>query len=129
MKLKYKQKLVRHHLIFALIWSGYSLQVFTLEEKRDWLSYGWILISIAWISLYFYNRKYPYVSIQNGIMQVGGPLGKKVNLDQIRSIRKFAGDYKINAESKIIKINTNKIDNESLQELNAFFESLEIEWT
>lgn len=128
MKINYRQKYLRSHLIFALIWSFYCLLEFMLKEERNWISYGWIFISIAWFCIYFYSKNYPYISIENGILQVGGPWGKKVNLNDIQNIQKFAGDYKIYTKNKLIKINTHIISAESLKELNDFFNKLEMKW-
>jgi len=33
------------------------------------------------------------LTIENGIINVNGPFGKKLNLTEIKRIKKFAGDY------------------------------------
>jgi hypothetical protein len=68
------------------------------------------------------------VSIENGILTVNGPFGKKLNLNEIKQIKKFAGDYIIKTEKKELTINTQIIDPNSLVELNAELEKLNVEW-
>lgn len=68
------------------------------------------------------------MSIENGILTVNGPLGKKLNLTEIKRVKKFAGDYILKSDKKDLTINTQIIDPNSLAELNAELEKLNVEW-
>lgn len=43
--------------------------------------------------MYFYEYFNPYLTIENGIIKTNNPFGKKMNLTEIKRIKKFAGDY------------------------------------
>ena len=81
-----------------------------------------------YLGLYFYQRNYKYLTIENGIINLNGPFGEKINLTEIKRIKKFAGDYIIKTDKKELTINTQIIDPSSLAELNAELEKLNVEW-
>ncbi len=59
---------------------------------------------------------------------MGGLFGKKLNLTEIKSIKKFAGDYILKTDNKELTINTQMIDSNSLTDLNTELEKLDVEW-
>ena len=128
MKIQYKKRQLNFNLIFGIIWLTYFLIQLIFDKEIHWIDYGWILISLAYFGIYFYQKKYKYVSIENGILTVNGPLGKKLNLTEIKRIKKFAGDYILKSDKKDLTINTQIIDPNSLAELNAKLEKLNVEW-
>jgi len=69
------------------------------------------------------------LTIENGIIKVNSPFGKKLNLIEIKRIKKFAGDYILKTDEKELAINTQIINPSSLAELNAVLEKLNVEWT
>ena len=129
MKIKYKPKHLNLNLIFGLFWLiWFFIGVFGKEEP-NWTDYGWIVISLMYLGMYFYQKNYNYLSIENGIINVNGPFGKKLNLTEIKWIKKFAGDYILKTDEKELTINTQIINQSSLAELNAELEKLNVEWT
>lgn len=128
MKIHYKKRQLNFNLIFGIIWFVYFFVQFYFDDKLHWIDYGWILISLTYFGIYFYQKKYKYVSIENGIITVNGPFGKKLNLTEIKRIKKFAGDYIIKTDKKELTINTQIIEPNSLAELNAELEKLNVEW-
>ncbi len=128
MKLGYKKKHLNVNLILGLVWLiWFFIGVFGKEEQ-NWTDYGWIFISLMYLGLYFYQKNYKYLTIENGIINVNGPFGKKLNLTEIKRIKKFAGDYILKTDKKELTINTQIIDPNSLAELNAELEKLNVEW-
>ena len=128
MKIGYKKKHLNVNLIIGLFWLiWFFVRVF---EKNDpnWTDYGWIVISLMYLGLYFYQKNYKYLTIENGIINVNGPFGKKLNMTEIKRIKKFAGDYILKTDKKELTINTQIIDPNSLAELNAELEKLNVEW-
>ena len=128
MKIQFKKRQLNFNLIFGIIWFIYFFVKLYFNDKLHWIDYGWILISLAYFGTYFYQKKYKYVSIENGILAVNGPFGKKLNLAEIKRIKKFAGDYIIKTDKKELTINTQIIDPNALTELNAELEKLNVEW-
>lgn len=128
MDINYKKRSLNVNLIFGIVWFiWFMLQVFTKEEP-DWVDYGWAVISLMYFSFYIYRVKYKYLNIENGYIRVNGPLGKKLQLDKIKEIKKFAGDYILKTDHKEVTINTHEIDSNSLEELHKALQKLELEW-
>lgn len=123
MKIGYKKRHLNINLILGIIWLVWFFVFDFNKEEMNWTDYGWLVISIAYLSIYFYQKKYKYVSIENGILTVNGPIGKKLNLTEIKRIKKFAGDYILKTDKKELTINTQIIDPNSLAELNAVLEN------
>ena len=129
MEIKYKKKHLNVNLILGLVWLiWFFIGVFGKEEP-NWTDYGWFFISLMYLGIYYYQKKYNYLSIENGIINVNGPFGKKLNLTEIKWIKKFAGDYILKTDEKELTINTQIINQSSLAELNAELEKLNVEWT
>lgn len=128
MKIEYKKRQLNFNLIFGILWLSYFLAQLFLQDELHWIDYGWIFISLAYFGTYFYLKKYNYVTIENGSIKVNGPFGKQLNLTEIKQIRKFAGDYILKTDHKELTINTQLIDPNSLTELNAELENLDVEW-
>lgn len=129
MKIKHKRRQLKINLITGIFWLFYFIILLNINEKNHWIDYGWILIFLMYFINYFYQKKYNYVVIKNGVINVNGPLGKKLNLTEIKRIKKFAGDYILKTDKKELTINTQFIEPNSLVELNAELEKLNIEWT
>ena len=128
MKIQYKKRQLNFNLIFGIIWFVYFFVKLYFDDKLHWIDYVWILMSLTYFGSYFYQKKYKYVSIENGILTVNGPFGKKLNLTEIKRIKKFAGDYIIKTNKKELTINTQIIEPNSLAKLNAELEKLNVEW-
>ena len=76
----------------------------------------------------FLQEKIQIRNHENGEIKVNGPLGKKLNLTDIKRIKKFAGDYIIKTDKKELTINTQVIEPNLLAELNKIVEKLDIQW-
>ena len=128
MKIGYKKRNLNVNLISGLIWLVWFFVGVFRKEEPNWTDYGWIFISLMYLGLYFYQKNYKYLTIENGIINVNGPFGKKLNLTEIKRIKKFAGDYILKTDKSELTINTQIIDPNSLAELNAELEKLNVEW-
>ena len=106
MKIPHNKKHLNINLIAGLFWLSYFILGLFIKEGIDWFYFGWLLISLTYFVNYFYKKKYKYVTIENGEIKVNGPLGKKLNLTDIKRIKKFAGDYIIKTDKKELTINT-----------------------
>jgi len=129
MKIGYKKRHLNVNLIFGLIWLvWFFIGVFGKEEP-NWTDYGWIVISLMYLGMYFYQKNYNYLTIENGFIKQNWPFGKKLNLNEIKRIRHFAGEYILKSELKKMKINIQLINEESLLELKTELKKLDVEWT
>ena len=128
MRIGYKKKHMNINLIFGLIWLVWFFIGILTKDEPNWTDYGWIVISAMYLIGYFYQRQNKYLTIENGIIKINSPFGKKLNLTEIKRIKKFAGDYILKTDKKELTINTQIIDPNSLAELNAELEKLNVEW-
>jgi high-affinity Fe2+/Pb2+ permease len=128
MKIKYKKEHLIVYLTAGFFWfMFFNVILFEKEELRS-LDYGWIVMSLIYLGIFFYRKKYYYLTIINDNIRVNGPLGKELKLTEIKRIKKFAGDYIIKTDQKEIIINTQIIDSSSLKELDAELEKLDVVW-
>ena len=129
MKILYKKKQVKLNLIMGIFWLIYGIVLVVFNEDMNWFDYGWFVFSGIYLIIYFYQKKEKYLTLENGFIKQNWPFGKKMNLNEIKRIRHFAGDYILKSENKELTINIQLIDEESLLELKTELEKLNVEWT
>ena len=128
MKIRYKKKRLKYNLIFGIVWLIFGLLGIFTKEKPFQTDYGYLVISILYITTYFYDKKNQYLTIKNGVIYQNYPFGKKANLNEINRIKKFAGDYILKTDNVELTINTLIIDQESLEKQDSELEKLNLKW-
>ena len=128
MRIGYKKRHLNINLILGIVWLAIGLLNLNYDRENRWTDYGYIVFGILYLVIYFYQKQNKYIAIENGILKINGSFGKKVNLTEIKRIKKFAGNYIIKTEKKELTINTQIIDPKSLIELNEELEKLNVEW-
>jgi len=129
MKIGYKKRHLNVNLISGLIWLVWFFVGVFGKEEPNWTDYGWIVISLMYLGMYFYQKNYNYLTIENGFIKQNWPFGKKMKLKEIKGIKHFAGEYILKSELKKMKINIQLINEESLLELKTELKKLDVEWT
>lgn len=128
MRIGYKKRHVNLNLFLGIIWFVFCLIGFLVREKPYWTTYGYLIMSIAYLTICFFQKKYKYIVIENGIIKVNSFSRKKLKLNEIIKIKKFAGDYILKTNKNELAINTQLIEPESLIQLNTELEKLDVEW-
>lgn len=128
MKISYKKRHLNINLILGLVWGVLSVANFIFDDETRILDHGFVVVALLYLGLYAYQRYYKYLSIQNGIIQEGGPFGKKMEMGTIQQIKKFAGDYILKGDNRELTINTRIIDPKSLNDLDTALHGLHVEW-
>ncbi len=130
MKIEYKRSLLYFYLAFGIFWIVLSLISFFTNVERTWFSYTYIIMGLTYIVLYINFKKKKYIIIENGSLTINGFLWKKnsINLSEIKSIKKFAGDYTIKTNNEELKISIDSINKNQLPKFNSELEKLNIEW-
>jgi len=128
MKIKLKKRHLNINLFLGIIWFLFGVLELSFSEEIGWFDYGSLVFGVLYLILYFYQKKHQYLTIENGILQINGSFGKKINLTEIKRIKKFAGDYILKTDNKELTINTQIIEPNSLAELNSELEKLNLEW-
>jgi len=128
MKIKYKKQPLLFYLTAGLFWLIFFIVILFEKERLNWIDYGWIVMSFVYLGIFYFQKKYKYITIEDGIIRINGPLGKELKLIEIKRIKKFAGDYIIKTDQKEMTINTQIIDPNSLKELDVELEKLDVVW-
>ena len=128
MRIRYKKKQVNLILYLGLLWLVNGIFQIVFNENPKEIHYYWFVLSGLHLIIYFYQKKGEYLTIENGIIKQNWPFGKKINLDEVKNIRHFAGEYILKSESQKMKIDIQLIDEESLPTLKAELKKLNVEW-
>ncbi len=97
------------------------------NDFGKWSTYINLGIAIMFITIYSFNYFNQYLTINDNVIKENHPFGKKINLNEIKNIKKFAGDYILKTEKNELTINTQIIDEKSLAELNLILKKLNLE--
>ena len=128
MKIKFKKNRLRVNLILGIVWLILGTLSIVTDDEIRWTDYGYLVIGILYVGHYLYDLTNQYLTIENGTIRKNGlyGFGKKINLNEINWIKKFAGDYTLKTEQKELKINTELIDKNSLTDLNRILAELNL---
>ena len=122
MKIRFKKKRLYANLIIGIVWTLLGIYSLLEDDNLRWSDYGYLIIGLLYIGHYLYDLTTQYLTIEKGSIRKNGlyGFGKKINLNDINWIKKFASDY-------ILKTKTEElIDKNSLNELNAILEKLNL---
>ena len=127
MKIRFTKKRLKHYLIFGIIWLvlGTTAVIFNSDNV---FNYGYLIIGILYFGTYLFENNKQYLTIENGIISKNHLIPKKINLNEIKRIRHFAGDYILKSENEELTINIQLIDQESLIDLKTELKKLNVEW-
>jgi hypothetical protein len=126
MKIKYKKKRIYINLAFGIFWILLGVINFIEGDTIRWTDYGYLLAGILYLGQYLWNITNQYLTVENGIIKKNSIFGKKINLNDITWIKKFAGDYTLKTENQELKINTELIAEKSLAELEKILGKLNL---
>jgi len=128
MKIPYKKKQLNINLILGIVWLINGIVQTYFDEKLRWYNFGWFILSGVYFIIYINQKTKNYLTIENGIIKENYPFGKKINLDEIKLIKHFAGDIILKTEKTELTINTLLIDEKSIPELKTELKKLNVEW-
>lgn len=128
MKIAFKKRYLNISLVLGIVWLIFGLLEIFIKETPYWTDYATLVISVAYLVLFFYQKQKKYLTIENDTIAINGYSGKQLNLNEIKQIKKFAGDYILKTDQKELSINTQIIDPKSLITLNETLEKLNVEW-
>ena len=128
MKIRFKKKRLYSNLILGIVWT--ILGIFNVIDNQSfrWLDYGYLVIGVLYIGHYLFDLSNQYLILENGTIRKNKlyGFGKKINLNEINLIKKFAGDYILKTPTKELIINTELIEEKSLIELNRLLTELNL---
>jgi hypothetical protein len=124
--ISYTKKRLRKTLIITLIyWVVFGIRLFPVYEFR-YLDV--LLFLIAGISTYQYfrERRHQYLTITEGELKRNDLWGRKIQIDEVVHIEKYAGDYILQTPTKKLRIDTHIIPPEALKELERILGQLQL---
>ncbi|WP_100615521.1 hypothetical protein [Confluentibacter citreus] len=126
MKIRYIKKRLKYNLIFGILWLvlGTASVIF---ESGTIFNYGYLVMGVLYLGTFFFENNKQYLTIENGVLSKNELIPKKINLNDISHIKKFAGDYILKTDVTELRINTQLIDKKSLSELDIILENLNLE--
>jgi len=127
MKIQYKKKVLKSNLFFAGMWLIFGILSLLTKDKTSWTDYGYLVLAVLYFVHYVYININSYVKIENGKISTSSLFSKKINLNSIQRIKKFAGEYTLIDGKTELKINTELIEEKSLEELDTVLENLNLE--
>lgn len=123
MKVKYPKSRIQNNFIYGLLMIGVGLFAVYINRSSIF-SYLWVVIGMLQTLNALYQKKNQYLTIKEDKVIKHSLIPRCIQISQIRRIRKFGNSYRIEADNCTMLIEKNFIEEESLQELNQFFENL-----
>jgi hypothetical protein len=87
-------------------------------DSSNWTFWIWIILPIGYISSYIFEYTNQYLTVEKGSIYRNSLFPKKLELNKIKTFKKFAGDYILQTDQNELRINTTLIDQDSLKELD-----------
>jgi len=128
MKIFYKKKRLYFNLFFGVFWLVYGIYRLLSSSGSQWISYGFIIISVLYLIQFFYFFIKPVLIIENNQIVWNDLFRSKIfGLDDIERVKKFAGDITLFTKTDKITLNKQLFEKESFEELNSFLDKLNLE--
>ena len=124
----YKKKIVNAKLYAGLVFL-FGLFIPYLFYDFNWRSsFFWILMGLFYLIIFLYQKKFQYLTIENGVIKQNWPFGKKMKLNEIKSIQHLDGQFTLNTKTKQLNITISQIDETSLSFLKKELNETEAIW-
>ncbi len=127
MKIKYNKNRNKFGLLFGILFSSLGFIQIFINNSISWFHYGNLIIGASYLIVYFFETKLQYLLINDGYIIKNTLFRKRIKLDNIVSIKLFAGDYILKTNTSEMRINSNIIDPESLTDLKSILNKLNLE--
>lgn len=98
-----------------------------IEGTASYFTYFQLVLGGLMIVTYFHQKKFQYLTIENGLLIKNSLKRKTIQLDKIEQIQSIPGRIKIFTSEKSLSINTSILDEDSLKDLYQILGSLELE--
>jgi hypothetical protein len=124
-KIRYSKERLRSNLRMGIFFISIGIILvllsFVIGEWKEIsiqsVGVGQFGAGIFMLILYYFENRKQYLTVENGELTKNTLFPKKIKLDQIKSIREFAGDLKLITDKNEFVIDTQIIEPNSLVEL------------
>jgi hypothetical protein len=128
MKINFTKKQLNLHIVYTVIGSISVLPVL-FTDADTWMLIVAILTPIGGVLGSIYQKKYQYITVENGSIRTNNLFRKELQLSAIKTIEKYAGSYILKTDTQKLRIDTSIIAPNSLTTLNAELEKLMLNGT
>lgn len=125
MKIKYKEKILKFNLFYGMFMIVIGI-LWVANDSSSFKNYLWIIVGALQTGSYFYDKKFQYLSIENNKLTRHFLIPRSIEIQKIKKIWKFTNSYKIETDKKSLRISKNLIEEDSLFQLDQFFETLNL---
>lgn len=128
MNIPFKKKRLKTYLILGTIWLIFGF-IAVIYFSDNIFNYGYLIIGMLYFGIYLFEHNKQYLTIENGTISKNQLISKKINLKDIKSIKLFAGDYKLKTDTDELIIDKRLIEEKSLPDLESVLKGLNLEIT
>ena len=123
MKVRYPKSRIQNNFIYGLIMV--AVGIFAVYINNDTIfSYLWIFIGMLQTATAYYQKRNQYLTIEDNKLIKHSLIPQTVEISKITRIRKYMNSYRIETCDGCLRIEKSFIEEESIKELNRFFETL-----
>lgn len=98
-----------------------------IEGTAGYFTYFQLVLGWLMVLAFFHQKKYQYLTIENGLLTKNSLKRKTIQLEKIEQIQSFPGRIKIYTSEKDLSINTLILDEDSLKAMYKTLGSLQLE--
>ena len=113
-------------MIYGILWLllGVTSLLFSPDNI---INYVFLIFGILYFGTFLFENKKQYLTIEKGVITKNKLIPEKIKLNEITQLKKLPGEYILKTDSSELRINTELIEEKSLQELNAVLDKLNLQ--
>lgn len=117
MEIEYRLGYQRRNLIIGFLWLVIFFLAAISNEGPSLLDFLWLFLAISFCGTFLYQRRFKYILINDGLLRIAGPLGRKIQLKDIKQVNRRMRRIDIMTDTMKLSINTEIIDRNSISDL------------
>ena len=123
MKVRYPKSRIQNNFIYGLVMVAVGFFAVYINSSSIF-SYLWILIGLLQTGTAYYQKSRQYLTIEDDKLIKHSIIPQTVQISEIKRVRKFVNSYRIETGNGCIRIEKSFIEEESIKDLNRFFDTL-----
>jgi len=121
-QIRYKRLHLRWIFVFGLFWLILGVIAIT-NNFENYFNYGYLIAALLYFGIYFFKIKKQYLTFENNVITLNKLIPKKINLADLKQLKKSEGDYILKSDIEELYIKTRLIDKNSRKDLNTIFKN------
>jgi len=114
---------LRWIFVFGLFWLILGI-ISVTNNLENYFNYGYLIASLLYFGRYFLKTRNQYLTFEDDMITLNNLFPKKLNLSDLKQIKKSGKDYILRTENNELYIQTRLIDKNSLKDLKAILKNL-----